>query len=130
MFSQACVCSRGGGEGVPGPGGLVLGGVGIPACTEADPPERDGYSCGCYASYWKAFLFLFLLPATKFGQGNVFTSVCDSVLKEEGGGVHGRRVCVAGGACIAGGHAWQGGGHVWLWGHVWPGVCMAGGHAW
>ena len=30
------VCSRG----VPGPGGcLVLGRVGIPACTEADPPK-------------------------------------------------------------------------------------------
>ena len=41
------VCSQGGawsggvcfqGGGVPGLGGLVQGGGGIPACTEADPP--------------------------------------------------------------------------------------------
>ena len=50
-------------------------GVGIPACTEADPPGadtppgadippgadtplgRDGYCCGRYATYWNAFLF-------------------------------------------------------------------------
>ena len=79
MFSQACVCPWGGG--VPGPGvclllrgclvrgvsalggGVCSGGcllcwVGIPACTEADPPQRDGYCCGRYASYWNAFLFL------------------------------------------------------------------------
>ena len=54
-WSQSGVCSLGG----PGPGGrgcLVLGGVGIPACTEANPPRRDGYCCGRYASYWNAFL--------------------------------------------------------------------------
>ena len=49
------------------------------------------------------------------------------------GGVHGRGVCMAGGACVAGGHAWTGGMHGW-------GACMAGsmhgggmhgrGHAW
>ena len=38
----------------PAPGG---GGVSIPPCTEADPPGRDGYCCGRYASYWNAFLF-------------------------------------------------------------------------
>ena len=78
------VCSRGapGPRGVPDPGGawswgdcLVLGGClvpglylvpggarswgdGIPACAEADPPGRDGYCCGRYASYWNAFLLL------------------------------------------------------------------------
>ena len=46
--SPSMLCSRGGGawswggawsQGVPGTGGcLVLGGGGIPACTEADPP--------------------------------------------------------------------------------------------
>ena len=46
--------SRGwGGVGVSDPGG-----VGIPACTEADPPGRDGYCCGRYASYWNAFLLV------------------------------------------------------------------------
>ena len=51
---------------VPGGGGLLLGGAwsrgggGIRACTEADPPRRDGYCCGRYASYWNAFLFFFL----------------------------------------------------------------------
>ena len=48
--------------GVPGPWGcLVLGaapeGVGILACTEADPLER----CGRYASYWNTFLLLVVL---------------------------------------------------------------------
>ena len=47
MFSQACVCQQGGAwsRRVPGPrGGAWLGGsgpgggVGIPACTEADHP--------------------------------------------------------------------------------------------
>ena len=71
MFLQVCVCpqggclvwgvcSQGGGAwsggvcslGVPGHGGL-----GIPACTEAAPPRKDGYCCGWYASYWNAFLF-------------------------------------------------------------------------
>ena len=33
------------------------GGVCVPACTEADPP--DGYCCGQFASYWNAFLLLF-----------------------------------------------------------------------
>ena len=37
---------------VPAPGVC-----GIPACTEADPPGRDGYCCGRDASYWNAFLF-------------------------------------------------------------------------
>ena len=69
MFLQASVCPRRGG--VPGPGGLVLGGclvpggsapgggIGVPACTEADPPPRDGHCCGRYASYCNAFLFFF-----------------------------------------------------------------------
>ena len=37
---------------------------------------RDGHCSGRYASYWNAFL---LPPATKLGQGYVFTGVCDSV---------------------------------------------------
>ena len=39
-------------------GGCLVRGVGIPACTEADPPGRDYYCCGWYASYWNAFLLL------------------------------------------------------------------------
>ena len=43
----------------------------------------DGHCSGRYTSYWNAFL---LLPAaTKLGQGNIFTRVCDSV--NRGGGV-------------------------------------------
>ena len=38
--------------GSPGP---HLGGGGIPACTESDPPP-DGYCRGRYASYWNTFL--------------------------------------------------------------------------
>ena len=53
------------GGGAPGPrGGVCSWGmpgprrVGIPACTEADPPPgRDGHCSGRYASYWNAFLF-------------------------------------------------------------------------
>ena len=53
---------------------------------------------------------VFLPPATKLGQGYIFTGVCDSV--HGGGGVRGWGVgmriwgvCVVGGACMAGGHA-------------------------
>ena len=49
---------RGGSPG-PLPGRVsrpTPGGGGIPACTEADPP--DGYCSGRYASYWNAFLLL------------------------------------------------------------------------
>ena len=59
----------------------------------------------------------FLPPATKLGQGYIFTEVCDSV--HRGGGVHGRGGCawrgvhdggVHGRGCVRGrGHAWQGG---------------------
>ena len=56
-----------GGKG-PGPGGVP--GPGVPAprgclvpggCLVETPPRRDGYCCGRYASYWNAFLFLFLI---------------------------------------------------------------------
>ena len=54
--------------GVPGHGGcLLLGasvaapGGGIPACTEAEPPGRDGYCCGRYASHWNAFLLTYMI---------------------------------------------------------------------
>ena len=101
---------------------------------------------------------MFLPPATKLRQGNVFTSVCQEFCPRGGGGgmvggMHGRGACMAvGGACMAvGGHAWQwggihgSGGHAWQWGGacmagegacVAVGVCMAGGvcgsggHAW
>ena len=63
-------------------------------------------------------------PQTKFAKV-IFSqvSVCS-----QGGGVHGKGVCMAGGmcgrgACMAGGCACQGCMHGW-------GVCMSGGHAW
>ena len=85
---------------------------------------------------------IFLPPATKLGQGNIFRSVCQELCPRGvyitggvrgggmhawgacmAGGVHGQGVCMAGGACMAvGGLAW---GHVWQ-----QGVCMAGGHVW
>ena len=53
------VCSQGGLVwGVPCPGGLLLGEASIPACSEAEPPGRDGYCNGRYACHWNAFLFL------------------------------------------------------------------------
>ena len=55
----------------------------------------------------------FLPPATKLGQGYIFTDVCDSVHRGGPGGVHGRGV--HGWGCMAGG------------GVHGRGVCMAGG---
>ena len=87
--------------------------------------------------------FLSLPPATKLGQGYIFTGVCDSV--------HGGACVVAGrgkgamrgcqGACmVARGHVWlPGGACVVAKGCAWlPGVCVvaggacmvAGGHVW
>ena len=87
------------------------------------------------------FLPILLPPATKLGQGNVFTSVCDSVHRRGACVVAGRGACVvAGGVCmVAGGHAWLRAecvvarGHAWLpGGHVWLPGGMHGcqGHAW
>ena len=68
-----------------------------------------------------------LLPATKLGQGYVFTGVCDSVHRGGRAWLKGGCVVVGGvhgywGACVvAWGHAWLGGmcgcwGCAWLWG--------------
>ena len=46
--------------GMHGPGGRVLGGL-----VETTSP--DGYCCGRYASYWNAFLLVFLMK----GNGDV-----------------------------------------------------------
>ena len=69
------------------------------------------------------FVVMFLPPATKLRQGNVFTSVCQEfcsrgggVVCVVGGSMHGRG-CVVRGACMAGGMC-GGGGHVWQ-----EGVC-------
>ena len=68
---------------------------------------------------------LYLQPATKLGQGYIFTGICDSV--------QGGACIVAGGMCGCGGCAWlQGGmrgwgGGVWLW---WGMHGGGGGHAW
>ena len=70
---------------------------------------------------------MLLPPATKLGQGYVFTGVCDSVHR---GGMHGcwGACVVAGGACVvARGHVWLPGGAC-----VAAGECVwwLGGHAW
>ena len=82
-----------------------------------------------------------LPPATKLGQGNVFTSVCDSVhrwgVRAWPGGACGGHMwlgCVHGerrGMLGEGGHAWRGGMHG-EGGQVWwrGGVCGKGGCAW
>ena len=64
-------------------------------------------------------MLIFTARKRSLGQGNVLSSVCQGFCPQ-GGGVHGR------GACVAGGHAWQGGMHGGG-GHVWQGACMAGG---
>ena len=72
----------------------------------------------------------FLPPATKLGQGNIFTSVCQEFCPLGGrawqgacvvGGMHSGG-CAWQGACMAGGHVWQGEGDM----HG-RGACMAGG---
>ena len=93
-------------------------------CTDADSdfdPDLDP----------QLLLCPFLPPATKLGQGNVFTGVCDSVHSGGAwllGGMRGFRGEGQAGACVvAGGHAWLprgvhgcrgarmvAGGHVWL----------------
>ena len=66
---------------------------------------------------------LYLPPATKLGQGCVFTRVCDSV---HGGGMCGcRGTCMVAGVCGCGGHVWLLGGM-----HGCQGACMGAGGAW
>ena len=53
------------------------------------------------------------------------TSICHSVHKGRGGGMHGSRVCMAGGG-MCGGDV-HGSGHAWWGGHAWlGGACVAG----
>ena len=81
-----------------------------------------------YASYWNAFLFLYIFTTHKWSLWRLCFYTCLSVILFMGGmhgceeGVHGREgACVvAWGACVVVG------GHAWLWG-----ACMvAGGGAW
>ena len=148
-LARACVYLS-----VRGGGGVYSAGVGvstqqvcIPACNEADPPFRgqtDTLRTLPFCSYccrrWKISMLVGILPpATKLGQGYVFTGVCDSVNR---GGMRGCQ-----GACmVAWGHAWffrgvhgffSGGmsgfllgcvcvfffwGHAWFF--LWGGACM------
>ena len=86
--------------------------------------SAEGHCRSLSKGGWPSFSLL--PPATKLGQGNIFTPVCHSVHR---GGMHG---------CSRGGHVCvvAPGGHVWLlWGGVHGcsgGVCVvaAGGHAW
>ena len=76
---------------------------------------------------WAPLSLLFLPPATKLGQGNVFTGICDSV--------HGGHVWLPGGVCgcwgacvVAGGHAWLPGAFMVAGGvHGCQGACMVVG---
>ena len=73
MFSQWCVTNS-----VHGAGGCVAGRrVWRGRCAwqrGGVRGRRDGHCSGRHASYWNAFLFL--PPATKLGQGYIFTGVC------------------------------------------------------
>ena len=64
------------------PGGSMPPGRGVPhpaaSGSRGDPRNQKSER---YASYWNVFL---LPPATKLGQGYVFTGVCDSVNRGEG----------------------------------------------
>ena len=73
--------------------------------------------------------YLLLPPATKLGQGYIFTGVCDSINRGAcmmAGGMHGcwggtwlGSMCGCEGCVVAGG-AWLWGGHAWLQGvHAW-----------
>ena len=84
VFTGICLSTGGplggsapGGPG-PGGGGAWSGGVGIPACTEADPPGKDGYCCGRYASYWNAFLLVLVVSTLK---GNGDTRILTAVME-------------------------------------------------
>ena len=69
---------------------------------------------------------VFLPPATKLGQGYIFTGVCDSVHGGGGGGKRGWGACVVGGMHGGGGCVWLGGGMCGR-GHAWQGgwgACM------
>ena len=75
----ACVAGGAHGKGVcnawgmHGKGECVAKGV---VCGKGVHGRRDGHCSRRSAYYWNTF---FLLAATKLGQGNVFTGVCDSV---------------------------------------------------
>ena len=57
VFTGVCLSTEGG-------SGSVHAGIPTPSPAGAEPPrpgilpQRDGYCCGWYASYWNAFLFL------------------------------------------------------------------------
>ena len=78
-------------------------------------------------------LDVFLPPATKLGQGNIFRSVFQEFCPWGArawqgacmaGGMHGRGHAWWG-ACMVGGCAWQGG--VCSGGHAWQGACVVRG---
>ena len=90
IFTRVCqeFCSQGGL--VPGGGwswGAWLGGVGVPGpggvCSRGVPGEepplpRDGYCCGRYASYWNAFLLMWVFD--KFHHCEKFTGTISFTL--------------------------------------------------
>ena len=73
---------------------------------------------------------------TARNEGNIFRSVCQEFCPLGGGGrggVHGRRACMTGGACVVGGMCGRTvcmvgcvAGGVHRRGHAWHGVCMVG----
>ena len=66
LLPGGCLVPRGAWSGGGGAAWSSGGRGGFPACTEADPPEREGYCCGRYASYWNAFLFSINLVISRY----------------------------------------------------------------
>ena len=98
-------------------------------------PYRPGSPLTVTISNGTVWRFLFLSPATKLRQDNIFTPVCQSFCSQGqcvAGGVHGKGD-VHGKRDVQGrGHVWQEGGmHGRGWGCAWWKACMVlGGHAW
>ena len=73
----------------------------------------------CFLYFSQKLPGKFLPPATKLGQGYIFTGVCDSV--------H-RGVPAPGGCLVPGGGAWSQWGYLVPWGKPLPGGCLVETH--
>ena len=102
----------------PTPGGFQAQARGILTCTEADPPQTDGYCCGRNASYWNAFLFQDVIKSQtneSGGQESIPVGFIPEIWIDRYA-----RVCYPGGLCIRGksapGGCLQNGGCLQIWG--------------
>ena len=70
IFSSVCHSVHGGGGQTPSPGQTPLLRRQTPPMADRHPPPADGYCSGRYASYWNAFLYIFLrLTSRRFRTG-------------------------------------------------------------